>query len=58
MWRSNWSLEKVQDRDEPKFLSENVVLYSLEKKPKLHFIFPRSQRTGREGAGGGRCRNG
>ena len=29
---------------EPKFLSENVVLYSLEKKPKYIFLFARSQR--------------
>lgn len=29
---------------EPKFLSENIVLYSLEKKPKYTFIFARSQR--------------
>ncbi|MEA3208638.1 MAG: hypothetical protein QOE70_1695 [Chthoniobacter sp.] len=29
---------------EPKFLSENVVLYSLEKKPKFVFLFARSQR--------------
>ncbi|MCE9611747.1 MAG: DUF4126 domain-containing protein [Chthoniobacter sp.] len=29
---------------EPKFLSENVVLYSLEKKPKYVFAFARSQR--------------
>jgi hypothetical protein len=29
---------------EPKFLSENVVLYSLEKKPKFIFLFARSQR--------------
>ncbi len=30
---------------EPKFLSENVVLYSLEKKPKFIFLFDRSQRA-------------
>jgi hypothetical protein len=30
---------------EPKFLSENVVLYSLEKKPKYIFVFARSQRA-------------
>ena len=30
---------------EPKFLSENVVLYSLEKKPKYLFLFARSQRA-------------
>jgi hypothetical protein len=30
---------------EPKFLSENVVLYCLEKKPKYIFVFPRSQRA-------------
>jgi hypothetical protein len=29
---------------EPKFLSENVVLYSLEKKPRFTFVFARSQR--------------
>ena len=29
---------------EPKFLSENVVFYSLEKKPKYIFLFARSQR--------------
>jgi len=29
---------------EPKFLSENIVLYSLEKKPKYTFVFARSQR--------------
>ncbi len=29
---------------EPKFLSENLVLYSLEKKPKFLFLFARSQR--------------
>jgi hypothetical protein len=28
---------------EPKFLSENLVLYSLEKKPKYLFIFNRTQ---------------
>jgi hypothetical protein len=28
---------------EPKFLSENLVLYSLEKKPKYIFIFDRTQ---------------
>jgi hypothetical protein len=30
---------------ESKFLSENVVLYSLEKKPKYLFLFDRSQRA-------------
>ncbi|HSI15722.1 MAG TPA: DUF4126 domain-containing protein [Chthoniobacter sp.] len=30
---------------EPKFLSENVVLYRLEKKPKYIFLFPRSERA-------------
>ena len=30
---------------EPKFLSENIVLYSLEKKPKYIFLFSRSQRA-------------
>ena len=29
---------------EPRFLSENIVLYSLEKKPKYTFVFARSQR--------------
>ncbi|HEX8295338.1 MAG TPA: hypothetical protein VF593_03500, partial [Chthoniobacteraceae bacterium] len=29
---------------EAKFLSENIVLYSLEKKPKYTFVFDRSQR--------------
>ncbi len=29
---------------EPKFLSENIVLYSLEKKPKYTLVFARSQR--------------
>ena len=29
---------------EPKFLSENIVLYSLEKKPKYLFVFDRGQR--------------
>jgi hypothetical protein len=30
---------------EPKLLSENVVLYHLEKKPKYIFVFARSQRA-------------
>jgi hypothetical protein len=30
---------------EPKFLSENVALYHLEKKPKYVFLFARSQRA-------------
>jgi hypothetical protein len=30
---------------EPKFLSENVVLYHLDKKPKYIFLFPRSERA-------------
>lgn len=30
---------------EAKFLSENIVLYSLEKKPKYQFLFDRSQRA-------------
>ena len=30
---------------EPKFLSENLVLYHLEKKPKYIFLFARSQRA-------------
>lgn len=38
-------LETYKVAHEPKFLSENVVLYSLEKKPKYIFVFPRSQRA-------------
>jgi hypothetical protein len=38
-------LETYKIVHEPKFLSENVVLYSLEKKPKYIFVFPRSQRA-------------
>lgn len=38
-------LETYKIAHEPKFLSENVVLYSLEKKPKYIFVFPRSQRA-------------
>ena len=30
---------------ESKFLSENIVYYSLEKKPKYVFIFHRGQRA-------------
>jgi len=37
-------LERYKVAHEPKFLSENVVLYSLEKKPKYVFVFARSQR--------------
>jgi hypothetical protein len=37
-------LARYKVAHEPKFLSENVVLYSLEKKPKYLFIFSRSQR--------------
>jgi Domain of unknown function (DUF4126) len=36
---------------EPKFLSENLVLYSLEKKPKYLFVFSRTQSA----RGSGRC---
>ncbi len=39
------SLDRYKIAHEPKFLSENVVLYSLEKKPKYVFIFARSQRA-------------
>jgi hypothetical protein len=39
------SLDRYKVAHEPKFLSENVVLYSLEKKPKYVFIFARSQRA-------------
>jgi hypothetical protein len=38
-------LETYKIAHEPKFLSENVVLYSLERKPKYVFVFPRSQRV-------------
>jgi hypothetical protein len=38
-------LETYKVVHEPKFLSENVVLYSLEKKPKYIFLFPRSHRA-------------
>ncbi len=38
-------LETYKVVHEPKFLSENIVLYSLEKKPKYVFIFPRGQRV-------------
>jgi len=37
-------LARYKVAHEPKFLSENVVLYSLEKKPKYLFFFARSQR--------------
>jgi len=37
-------LTRYKVAHEPKFLSENVVLYSLEKKPKYVFVFSRSQR--------------
>ena len=36
-------LETYKVAHEPKFLSENIVLYSLEKKPKYIFLFPRRQ---------------
>ena len=39
------SLDRYKIAHEPKFLSENVVIYSLEKKPKYVFLFPRSQRA-------------
>lgn len=38
-------LETYKIAHEPKFLSENVVLYSLEKKPKYIFVFPRGQKS-------------
>ena len=38
-------LDRYKIAHEPKFLSENVVLYSLEKKPKYVFVFARSQRA-------------
>ena len=36
-------LETYKVVHEPKFMSENVVLYSLERKPKYQFIFHRGQ---------------
>jgi hypothetical protein len=47
-WRyvaAELELDTYKIAHEPKFLSENVVLYSLEKKPKYIFLFPRSQRA-------------
>lgn len=38
-------LDRYKVVHEPKFLTENVVLYSLEKKPKYIFLFDRSQRA-------------
>jgi hypothetical protein len=38
-------LDRYKVVHEPKLLSENVVLYSLEKKPKYVFLFDRSQRA-------------
>ncbi len=38
-------LDRYKVVHEPKFLSENVVLYSLEKKPKYIFLFDRSERA-------------
>ncbi len=38
-------LDTYKVAQEPKFLSENVVLYSLEKKPKYLFLFPRGERA-------------
>lgn len=46
-WRKatqQFDLTTYKVAHEPKFLSENVVLYSLEKKPKYVFLFARSQR--------------
>jgi uncharacterized membrane protein len=46
-WRKaaeQFDLETYKLAHEPKFLSENLVLYSLEKKPKFVFLFARSQR--------------
>jgi len=42
-WRNvavELELDTYKVAHEPKFLSENVVLYSLEKKPKYNFPFP------------------
>lgn len=36
-------LEGYKVSQEPKFLSENLVLYSLEKKPKFVFLFDRTK---------------
>lgn len=46
-WRKSaqqFDLSTYKVAHEPKFLSENIVLYSLEKKPKYVFVFDRSQR--------------
>ena len=46
-WRSvaaTLDLTTYKVAHESKFMSENVVLYSLERKPKYIFIFDRSQR--------------
>ncbi len=47
-WRKaaqEFDLKTYKLAHEPKFLSENLVLYSLEKKPKFVFLFARSQRA-------------
>lgn len=38
-------LDGYKVSQEPKFLSENLVLYSLEKKPKYVFLFDRTKRA-------------
>lgn len=46
-WRKaaqQFDLTTYKVAHEAKFLSENIVLYSLEKKPKFVFVFARSQR--------------
>lgn len=46
-WRKaavQFDLATYKVAHEPKFLSENIVLYSLEKKPKYIFVFERGQR--------------
>lgn len=46
-WRKaavQFDLATYKVAHEPKFLSENIVLYSLEKKPKYVFLFERGQR--------------
>ncbi len=39
------ALDRYKVAHEAGFLSENVILYSLEKKPKYTFVFARSQRS-------------
>ena len=45
MLPSSWNSKLYKVAHEAKFLSENVVLYSLEKKPRYIFVFARSQRA-------------